>query len=385
MPEKWTNGDAGDGAAPNAGFEDGGVIAPPTRWRSRRGTPRSRRLLRVALVAVVALAATSAIVFAASRDRSNPALQGSQDMSIANSSAAPVGSLVDSSISGPDGTTSAGSVALPGGTLVPVREPITAVPGLGDSAGSTLHIDRAIAERLEQLLATSAPSVFGGVVTDEAAGIARVYIAMDQTFEMADTTLTPLVEQARTQVAGFGPQPVYPELWITLVHSSKTYTDYATLYRRISTESWTTDSAHRVLSLSSDYDHQVVAAGVSDRTDADVAAAAASFGTDVRVDDGGTSKGVEGPATWVLAPTFSPTPQSVQVPLLVSERACAGGQSAEGRITPNVAYSATSVTITITVLSLGGAQTCPGPPPTPYTVRLSESLGNRLLLGAAGG
>ncbi len=268
---------------------------------------------------------------------------------------------------------------------VPVREPITAVPGIGDSAGSTVHVDREIADRLEPLLATSAPAVFGGVVTDEAAGVARVYIAMDQTFEMADTTLTPLVEQARAQVAGFGPKTVYPELSITLVHAGKTYTDYVTLYKRLTTEAWTTDSAHRVLSLASDYDHQVVAVGMSARTDADVVAAAASFGSDVRVDDGGSSQGVEGPATWVLAPKFTPTLQSVQVPVLVSERTCASGHSAEGRITANVAYSATSVTITITVLSLGGAQTCPGPPPTPYTVRLSESLGNRLLLGAAGG
>jgi len=85
-------------------------------------------------------------------------------------------------------------------------------------------------------------------------------------------------------------------------------------------------------------------------------------------------------ASWWVDPQAEPIgPDSESIPALVLERACAGGDTAEGRISPpTIVYGATEVTITITVRWLGEA-TCPGHPPTPYTIELAEPLGDRTL------
>lgn len=89
-----------------------------------------------------------------------------------------------------------------------------------------------------------------------------------------------------------------------------------------------------------------------------------------------------GPATWALDPAFpSPGPQSAELHILVWEEACSGGSPTTGRMSaPVIEYTPQTVTITIGVRSLAGAQTCPLPPGTPALVRLTEPLGNRALL-----
>ncbi|PPK90878.1 hypothetical protein CLV92_1218 [Kineococcus xinjiangensis] len=80
-------------------------------------------------------------------------------------------------------------------------------------------------------------------------------------------------------------------------------------------------------------------------------------------------------------PAAPPGPQDTSLPLLVTERDCAGGQSSEGRVQePVVEYRPDAVVITIRVDPLGGAQTCPGNPATPYLLQLSEPIGGRALL-----
>lgn len=69
------------------------------------------------------------------------------------------------------------------------------------------------------------------------------------------------------------------------------------------------------------------------------------------------------------------------IPVLVKEWACAGGSDAAGRIPdPQVAYRDDAVIVTFRVIPRGGPQDCPGHPPTPFTVELSEPLGGRVLL-----
>jgi hypothetical protein len=83
-------------------------------------------------------------------------------------------------------------------------------------------------------------------------------------------------------------------------------------------------------------------------------------------------------ATWTLEAT--PQSSATTITALVSESTCAGGELAAGRISdPLVAYGDTTVTITFGVVPLGGAQTCPLPPPSPVTVQLREPLGDRQL------
>jgi hypothetical protein len=90
-------------------------------------------------------------------------------------------------------------------------------------------------------------------------------------------------------------------------------------------------------------------------------------------------------AFWRLAPGAAPDPAATELTVQVTERACAGGASAEGRIpAPTVEESADAVTITISVVALPGEPTCDPNPPTPYTVVLDEPLGDRTLVGAGG-
>jgi hypothetical protein len=93
-----------------------------------------------------------------------------------------------------------------------------------------------------------------------------------------------------------------------------------------------------------------------------------------------------GPATWALDPAFpTPAADTSELHILVWERACSGGSLATGRISnPLVEYTSADVTITIGVRPLpvapGQAMSCPGPPGTPASLRLSEPLGQRRLL-----
>lgn len=312
--------------------------------------------------------------------------------------ATPSGSTASSPIdSTPPSTTSPAPAASDGSAATNASQtpiPESAAPSAGTAATSVsttisvpiltdLVIDRGIVDTLDQLLATSAPTVYGGVTGDDTTGLATVYITTVDESATAIVNLKPYVDTARAKVAGFGPHPPYPDLHIQLIRSSSSYVDYTALYQGVTNEPWTIDVAHRVVNLSTDYANQQVDVGILDRIDQDVARAAITFGHHVRVDDAGPSIGPDKLAYWQYAPSFSPTPESTTLELLVSENACAGGQSATGRITPNVVYTATTVTITINVRELGGPQSCVASAPTPYTLQLPEPIGNREIVGAA--
>jgi hypothetical protein len=93
-----------------------------------------------------------------------------------------------------------------------------------------------------------------------------------------------------------------------------------------------------------------------------------------------------GPASWALNPAFgSPSADTTELQILVWERACSSGSPATGRMSaPVIDYGADTVTITIGVRPLqvepGAGLSCPMPPGTPASVRLSEPLGERTLL-----
>lgn len=88
------------------------------------------------------------------------------------------------------------------------------------------------------------------------------------------------------------------------------------------------------------------------------------------------------PAWWLLDPSSVPTPESTELHLVVTERQCASGISAEGRIEATVSYTETEVAIAVIVNSVGGYANCPGNPPTTFTVQLAEPLGDRAIVGA---
>jgi hypothetical protein len=80
----------------------------------------------------------------------------------------------------------------------------------------------------------------------------------------------------------------------------------------------------------------------------------------------------------------APASDTRTLELFVHERACASGQTAEGRA-ELVALEETpeEVRLFIGVRGLDGAQTCPSNPPTPFTVELSEPVGDREVLDAS--
>ena len=89
--------------------------------------------------------------------------------------------------------------------------------------------------------------------------------------------------------------------------------------------------------------------------------------------------GQDSVGTWRLAE--EPGPRDTSVSVLVRERACSSGRTAEGRIQdPDVEYRRDEVVITVRVDSLGGANSCPGAPDTPFVVELSEPIGTRALV-----
>lgn len=84
-----------------------------------------------------------------------------------------------------------------------------------------------------------------------------------------------------------------------------------------------------------------------------------------------------------LDPATPPDPSSRDLALLVTERACNGGQDAEGRVRlVELVETADTVTVMIGVDRTGmdGSYTCPSNPPTPFTVTLAEPLGDRAIV-----
>lgn len=75
-----------------------------------------------------------------------------------------------------------------------------------------------------------------------------------------------------------------------------------------------------------------------------------------------------------------PGPSSTQLFLLITERACASGEAPVDRtIVPVVVNEPDRVTITVLVEPVQGGADCPGNPPHPVTVELTEPLGQRRL------
>jgi hypothetical protein len=89
-----------------------------------------------------------------------------------------------------------------------------------------------------------------------------------------------------------------------------------------------------------------------------------------------------GPASWALNPAFpAPGPGSTALEILVWEQACSSGAPVSGRMSaPVIDYGGSTVTITIGVRPLEGAQTCPLGPGTPASLLLAGPLGARTLL-----
>jgi len=89
-----------------------------------------------------------------------------------------------------------------------------------------------------------------------------------------------------------------------------------------------------------------------------------------------------GPATWELDPAFgSPSEEATEIHILVWERECSSGSSTAGRMSELlIDYASDSITVTISVRRLEGAQSCPLPPGTPTVVQLAEPIGVRSLI-----
>lgn len=88
------------------------------------------------------------------------------------------------------------------------------------------------------------------------------------------------------------------------------------------------------------------------------------------------SNGALGEADLTLAAV--PSLGDTSVDLFVHERACASGESAEGRIELiELNEAAEEIQLRIGVRPRSGDQDCQGNPPTPFTVELTEPLGER--------
>ena len=79
-----------------------------------------------------------------------------------------------------------------------------------------------------------------------------------------------------------------------------------------------------------------------------------------------------------------PDPMSPELHLLVTEETCNSGQDAAGRIeVVSIDETDVSVSLVLGVRPRDGGQTCPSNPATPFTVTLSEPLGERAVLDAS--
>ncbi|MBM4409040.1 MAG: hypothetical protein FJ038_10700 [Chloroflexi bacterium] len=85
-----------------------------------------------------------------------------------------------------------------------------------------------------------------------------------------------------------------------------------------------------------------------------------------------------GAATWETADTIGAGTTGFVA--LVTEVACASGQSSEDRIVaPRITVEPDAITVTFGVAPLKGDQDCQGNEPSPYEVTLPEPLGDREL------
>ena len=87
-----------------------------------------------------------------------------------------------------------------------------------------------------------------------------------------------------------------------------------------------------------------------------------------------------GPATWALDPATAYSPGATELHVLVDEMGCHGFETAEGRIAQSVDYRADAVVVTLAIMAREGAQTCPGTPPTPYVLHLTQPVGTRSMV-----
>lgn len=79
-----------------------------------------------------------------------------------------------------------------------------------------------------------------------------------------------------------------------------------------------------------------------------------------------------------------PDPLSNELRLLVTEETCNGGDDAEGRIeVVSIAETDDHVSLVLGVRPRGGINACPSNPATPFTVTLSEPLGEREVVDAS--
>jgi hypothetical protein len=86
-------------------------------------------------------------------------------------------------------------------------------------------------------------------------------------------------------------------------------------------------------------------------------------------------------ANWRVDPSASLGPADRVIPIIVNERHCASGQSADGRIVVGISYTPDEVHLDVEVRPRGGGQDCPGNPDTPHGVQLREALGEREVTG----
>lgn len=88
-----------------------------------------------------------------------------------------------------------------------------------------------------------------------------------------------------------------------------------------------------------------------------------------------------GPAQWEWGSADEPTPETTGFDALVTELACASGQSAEGRVAgPQVVRARDIVLVVFAIRPLPGGQDCQGNPSTRATVDIGEPLGDRELV-----
>jgi hypothetical protein len=88
------------------------------------------------------------------------------------------------------------------------------------------------------------------------------------------------------------------------------------------------------------------------------------------------------PATFWIDPTALPLdPTATSFKAILREKACASGQTPNGRIAgTDVSFTASAVTVTILVTPLPDPQDCQGNPEFPVTVTLSQAVGDRQVL-----
>lgn len=126
-------------------------------------------------------------------------------------------------------------------------------------------------------------------------------------------------------------------------------------------------------------------AGSTSQATTTVAPATETSATTIFIDTNGSAPNPDQseprPAWWTLDPMFTPTPESMSLPIIVVERACASGIPSTGRIAANAEYLRTEVRITVIVNTVGGDVTCPANLPEPFTVQLEEPLGDRQIVG----